>query len=251
MAFAIAVTNLIETMHKSGCPICALERKAARQTADGFLYENMMNPGERERALQAYGFCAPHTRLLAAIELSNTGEPIGISLLYETLNRRVSEQLRGWQRGSSLTRAARRLLRAVGIPGALPKVLPQKGACPICERRDQAGQNSLAALFSELERKSADVQDAYQGSDGICLGHLRAGLTEFGDDYPGAARWLVQHTAGRLGTQSGHMGELVRKKNWEYRGEKLTPDEAAAWRQALTFYTGYPQDSFRFNIEDL
>lgn len=251
MAFAIAVTNLIETMRESGCPICALERKAARQTADGFLYENMMNPGERERALKAYGFCPPHTRLLAAIELGNTGEPLGISMLYETLNQRVSDQLRGWQRGSRLAGRARRMLRGAGISAAAAKVLPQQGACPICERRDQAGQNAVATLFSELERKSSDVLAAYQASDGVCLGHLRAGLVDFGDEYRGAARWLAQHTVEQLETQAARMAELVRKKNWEYRGEKLTPEEAAAWRQALTFYTGYPQESFRFNIEDL
>ncbi len=251
MAFAIAVTNLIEAMRESGCPICALERKAARQTADGFLYENMMNPGERERALNACGFCPPHTRLLAAVELGNTGEPIGISILYETLNRRTSAALRGWQRGSRFASQVRRLLRAAGLTATAPTALPQIGSCPICERRDQAGQNAAAALFSELERKSADVLAAYQSSDGLCLRHLRAGLTSFGDDYPQAARWLAQFTAEQLETQAAQMSELVRKKNWEYRSEKLTPEEALAWRRALTFYTGYPQDSFHFNIEDL
>lgn len=249
MAFAITIANLIETMKESGCPICTLERKAARKTADGFLYENMMNPGAREQALSAHGFCAPHTRMVAGMELARSGEPLGISMLYETLNNRLGREIRAWRpRPGGL----RRLLQRAGIE--LPELkipgLHPASPCPICVSARQAGRNSLTALMDELQRGNTEVQNSYQSGSGLCLNHLRAGLEELGDTYPQAGLWLAGQTAARLEEQAGHMRELVRKKNWAYRSEQLTAEEAAAWRHALAFYTGYAGESFQFESGD-
>lgn len=252
MAFAIAVANLKETMKEPGCPICSLERKAARKTADGFLYEHMMDPAAREEALSAYGFCPPHTRLMAAAELASTGEPQGINMLYETLNRRVSGELKAWQAQNRLTSRLRAGLARLGVAsaGRAGALRPARG-CPICAAAGLAGMNALTTLMDELDRATADIAAAYQAGDGLCLRHLRSALEHLSTSHPRATAWLVRQTADRLDRQAAAMQEFVRKKNWEYHDEKLTSEEATAWRESLAFFTGYPGDSFRFNIEDL
>ncbi len=247
MAFAIAVANLIETMKEPGCPVCSQERKAARKTADGFLYEHMMDPDAREEALSAYGFCPPHTRLMAATELASTGEPQGINMLYETLNRRVSSELKAWQGQNQITSGVRGALERLGLASGGGQVLRPARGCPICAAAGLAGLNALTTLMDELQRSAPDITGAYTASDGLCIRHVRLALEKLSGSHPKAARWLVEQTTGRLDRQADAMREFVRKKNWEYREEKLTPEEAAAWRQSLTFFTGYPGDSFQFN----
>ncbi len=46
------------------------------------------------------------------------------------------------------------------------------------------------------------------------------------------------------------MKEYIRKANWAYRDEKLTEEEDTAWRKTLTFFTGYPRDSFIYKVDE-
>jgi hypothetical protein len=247
MSFAITVSNLIDAMQEPGCPICRLERKAARKYVEVFLWENLMDHSLRDQALGAYGFCPPHTRFFAGIEQSSSGPPLAINILYETLNQRVSRELSQMSGQSAPASLFQRLLTRLKVEFHIPlgpRVLRPTGPCPICESAAQSGLNTLSALFEEIERGTADVLAFYQQSDGICLAHLRLGLDHYSYAHPKAARFLSNWAAERLERWSGEMKEFIRKKNWEYRAETLTPDEAAAWQHTLTFYTGYPTDSF-------
>jgi hypothetical protein len=48
----------------------------------------------------------------------------------------------------------------------------------------------------------------------------------------------------RLKDQRTHMLAYIQKHNWANREEQLTPKEIAAWKQALTFFTGLPTERF-------
>lgn len=253
MPFAITVANLIEAMKEPGCPICKLERKAARKAIDVFLWENLMDPSSRGKVLDAYGFCPPHTRLMAAVEQSNSGAPVGTNILYENLNKVVLRELQSWPQRQARAGFFRGILSRLGISmaGSRASVLQPRARCPICETAAQSALNTLAALFEEVEKGTLDIQQAYQTSDGVCLAHLRLGLEHLSMKHPKAARKLTELAIERLSRQTELMQEFIRKKNWEYRSEKMTSEEWEAWRKALTFYTGYPGDAFSITIEDL
>ncbi len=249
MPFAITTANLIETMKQPGCPACAGERRAARKAVDAFLWESMMEPASRENTMRAWGFCPAHTRLLVAADLRYSGLPLATNILYEQLHGRSLAALRSVPRQRSLAgRLAgwlRHILPAeVELPSPRQRVLPATAPCPICASVDQATQNTLLALFEELDRGTADVVQAYENSDGLCLPHLRQGLERAMQDYPRAAERLLDIATARLEGQRAAMREFIRKKNWEYRDESLTDAESQAWRGALTFYTGIPGESF-------
>lgn len=250
MPFAITVANLKDSMETPGCPICSIERRAAQKAVDVFLYENLMDHSLRDKALAANGYCPPHTRLLVATELSNSGAPLGVNILYEVLDRRIARELKAIANRPSGFRFVRDLLAKLGILLKPAPVLAPAGPCPICDSAFQAALNSLSALFEELERKTPDILQAYQASDGLCLAHLRLGIQYFGKRHTQAAHFLANLAANRLLNQADHMKEFIRKKNWEYRDENLTPEEAVAWRDTLTFFTGYPGESFTHLIEE-
>lgn len=253
MSFAIIVANLIETMRQPGCPICAMERKAARKAVDSFLWESMMEPKTRETAMDAFGFCQPHTRLLVAADLAHSGLPLATNILFEQLHGRTRAALQGVATGKASGAVIRRLLRRVGIhlPERPAPVLVPTARCPICTSAEQSALNVLSDLFEEIGKESPDLLAAYNASDGLCLGHLRLGLTHLAEDHPGAAQRLIAMTRERLARQQALIQEFIRKKNWEYREESLSEAESNAWREALAFYTGFPGASFTHKTDEL
>jgi hypothetical protein len=185
------------------------------------------------------------------MEQSSSGAPVGTNILYENLNKRVLRELKGWKSRQARAGFLRRLLSSFGVQGSSGQpVLRPRGGCPICETAAQSAINTLTALFEEIEKGTPDILAAYESSDGVCLRHLRAGLENLSDRHPRAAERLVAIAIERLSTHTALMQEFIRKKNWEYRDETMSPEEWNAWRKALTFYTGYPGDSFTFQVDD-
>ncbi len=249
MAFALAVTHLLEAMQKPGCPICRLFRQGARRAVESFLWENVNDPEVRQGILASYGFCPLHTRLMVAQELSTSSVPLGTNIIYEHLGRVVAGELRHLAPKSGGSAKLRNWLRQFGLfRGSGIPLLP-KGPCPVCEAGNNAALNSLHVLCEELE-KEGDVRTAYQASDGVCLAHLRAAVDLHAARFPQAVQYLVKGSADRLEQQSVHMQEFIRKSNWSYREEKLTEEEDTAWRKTLTFFTGYPGESFNHKLDD-
>lgn len=253
MPFAISVANLKDALRRDGCPVCRLGRQAAAGSVDAFLWENVNEPDVRQPIIAAYGFCPRHTRLLVAAEMRNTGPVLGVNIIYEHLGRLVSRELSRLdlpERGPGGLSALLRRLGGSGGTAARP-VLPPKGNCPVCAVVQESDLSMLETLFELLARQEEGFAEAYAASDGLCLNHLRVGLEQFAADHPGPARWLSDETAARLERLSAEMREFVRKNNWEYRDEKLTPAESQAWRRMLTFFTGLPGDEFNHMADEL
>ena len=232
MPFALTAVQLEEAMGKPGCPICRLAEDSARKSAEGFLYENALNPGVRQPIIAARGFCPEHTRLLVAVEMSSSGPVLGVNYIYEQLARVVAAELKSKP-------APRRWLRSSSQP------LP----CPLCTLVEQSATNLLQALFEELENSSEKAQGVYAQSDSLCYAHLRQGLAENSRAYPTAARFLTNETLHRLEANSTNMQEYIRKHDWHYRDEPLSPAELNAWKKTLTFFTGLPEEKFNHKIE--
>lgn len=244
MTFALTAVKIEEAMKEPGCLVCRMARQTAVRAVDSFLWEHVNDAEVRQNIIEAYGFCPEHTLRLVASEMTNSGLVLGINIIYEQLGRVVSRDLR---------RVALPKKLAGGLQKRLPRrsrVLPPKRRCPVCELVEQANENVLAALFTELEDPQNSLRSAYPQSDGLCLLHLRSGLEKFAGEHPEAGHFLIQDTVERLEKQSQRMREYIRKSNWEYRDEVLTVNESNAWRQTLTFFTGYPESKFTFHVKD-
>lgn len=253
MAFALSIVTLEEALGKPGCALCRLEHEAAIRLIDTLLWENTNDPASRKPINDAYGFCPEHTRLLVAIEISNSGPVLGVNMIYSLLAKIVSQDLKKTK--SQLQSQAR-------VSGALKKwagrifqrknhpVLQPQQPCPVCEMVKQSGKNILSILFEVIEASDPKLTEAYQRSDGICLQHLRLGLEIYAYRHPQAADFLIKDTINRLDTQQAQMLEYIRKHNWAYREEKLTPQERMAWLRTLTFFTGLPAEKFNHRVDD-
>jgi hypothetical protein len=249
MAFALSITNLLDAMQQPGCPICRLFRQASRRAVESFLWENVNEPDVRQGIIDSYGFCSPHTRMMAAQELYTSSIALGTNIIYEHLGRitaRELEQLRsagGSSEGMDLGDRLRGWLKNLGLPVKGAKQLQPRGICPVCEVGNNAALNSLHVLCEEIISQN-DVREKYLASDGVCLNHMRAAIELHSRRFPGGVRVLIDDTVERLNSQSASMKEYIRKSNWTYRDEKATEAEDTAWRKTLTFFTGLPAAAF-------
>jgi hypothetical protein len=248
MAFALTISKLEDALRQPGCPVCRLGKDAAARAIDAFLWEHVTDPVSRQPIIDAYGFCQEHTRMLVAIEMASSGPVLGVNIIYEQLVRQVSRDLGAARvQGDAPGRLLHSLAARLGWKSAARRaVLPARRGCPACANVVSADGNHLMVLFEVIERDSDHLRELYLAADGLCFTHLRSGLGEAGERYPQAARWLVGETRARLERQSERMLEYIRKNNWQYRDERITPEEAEAWRQALNFFTGLPKERFTF-----
>ena len=253
MPFALTISHLQDMMEQPGCPICRLSHQAADHSVGSFLWENVNDPEIRKDIFASYGFCPAHTRLLVAKELMESATVLGVNIIYEHLGRFIAEKLETFTNKENLAGGLNNLLQNIGINAGSStgsQLLSPKGTCPICIASDQAAVNGLSDLFEELGHKGGNLKQVYLASDGLCLSHLREGVEHFGRQHPEASKIIIEDTIKRLVEQSVHMKEYIRKNNWQYRDEKLTPDESEAWRKTLTFLTGLPGSQFNHKVEE-
>lgn len=252
MAFALAVNNLLEALKKPGCPTCRIFRQASERALESFLWENVNEPDVRQGILDSYGFCPAHTRVMVAREVLTSSLPLGTNIIYEHLGRVVAGELKSLRLGSpggGINAMLASLLRRVGFKRVQAGPLPPRGVCPACLAGTNAALNSLHVLCDEVQ-KEGDVRQAYLGSDGLCLPHLRLAVGNHSSIFATGVTLLIDDAVKRLEDQSRDMKEFIRKNNWSYRDEKLTAEEDTAWRKTLGFFTGFPGASFNHKIDN-
>ncbi|HSV85441.1 MAG TPA: DUF6062 family protein [Levilinea sp.] len=246
MAFALSVAKLVDAMKLQGCPVCRRAWQASSDSMEIFLWENVNDPRIRGEINAAYGFCDYHTRLLVSRELSNSGVVLGVNIIYELLGRIVAEELKKALLRGQVAGFLGRLLKK-GARQA-NRILPGRDICPACKLTHQVVVNTLFTLFESLEKGVVDLREAYLESDRLCFDHLHWGLKQYAADHIVASRFLIDDAVQRLGNMSADMRGYIRKSNWEYREEKMTPDENDAWQRMLVFFTGYPAPVFSFKV---
>lgn len=254
MAFALAVSNLLEAIKKPGCPVCRIFRQASERALKSFLWENVNEPDVRQGILNSYGFCPMHTRVMVAREMVTSSLPLGTNIIYEHLGRVVANELKGLRPGSAagaingLSGGVRRALHKAGLSKKGGPLHP-RGVCPACTAGNNGAMNALHVLCEESQ-KQGEVLTAYLASDGLCLPHLREGIERHAGKFPKAIQLIIDETVRRLEAQSKDMKEYIRKANWAYRDEKLSEAEDTAWRKTLTFFTGFGGEIFIYKVDE-
>lgn len=263
MPFALSIVKLEEAMKKPGCPVCRIQHEDAQRAADTLLWELTNEPDVRVPINDAYGFCPPHAQMLVAKEMMTSGPTLGVNIIYSLLAKKVVSELKeispAQNPGKRVRRAAKKLadrvapdhplLNKLAASGKGTLLVPA-GRCPLCLTADESARNNLAALFEVLQSGDQKLTEIYKVSGGLCLEHLRSGLEAHLEETPAAADFLIEETIRRLTEEQGQMQEYLRKHNWEYRDEQMTPEEQSAWLHALAFFTGLPEGRFTHKLKE-
>jgi uncharacterized protein DUF6062 len=229
------VYNLLEACRAGGCPVCRLEQKSVERYLDHQFYENVNAPAWRDRLRASHGFCHEHAWLGVNGRL---GDALGYSIIYRDIVNSILTQLSdrngpapSVSRRTSLLRQMPEAVQKL-IEKMLPALTPRK-RCPVCEHRDETTRSTLAVLVEELE--TPEMSNALQGSEGLCLPHLRLALERV-RDLSACEKLLAIHRE-KLESLRAELEEFIRKNDYQAIKEGLGR-EGDAWLRAIGMITG-------------
>ena len=232
--------KLLEACREPGCPICRVEQQGVERYLDNQLYENVNSPAWRDQLRASQGFCHEHAWLGVNKRL---GDALGFSILYHDI---VNNLLRSLQDDTRSGRTQGRRASILGqgseslrrrVEGVMAFLTPQK-QCPACRHREEMTRNLLSALAEDLA--TAQVQEALQASDGLCLPHLRLALGSVNDD-PGYET-LLRIQQARLERLKHELAEFIRKNDYQAIKEGFG-SEGDAWLRAIAMVVGRRTES--------
>ena len=226
--------SLLEACRKPGCPVCRLEQRSVERYLDNQFYENVNKPAFRDGLRASLGFCNEHAWLAVDQRL---GDALGFTIIY----RDVINGILGRLEEQVPSRASRRwavLLERMPIQvrslmeRMLYALTPQK-RCPACQYREEVTHNMISVLLSEL--KAAEMVNALQAPDGLCLTHLRLAVEHVKD--VSACEMLVAIHREKLENLKTELTEFIRKSDYRFMAEGFGK-EGDAWLRAIGMMVG-------------
>lgn len=153
-----------ESLARKGCALCRLSLDSVARQLDGLAYEEVNDPGLRERLRASRGFCPHHAWQLAHLRSSG----LGVALIYRDVLGEVARILEGVRvpTGGPLSAYRRK-------PSLPSRLLPQ-APCPICSNLAETEARYLGTFLDHLPEP--DFADAYRAAEGLCLPHLDRAL---------------------------------------------------------------------------
>jgi hypothetical protein len=227
--------KLLEACREPGCPVCLLEQRSVERYLEAQFYENVNSPKWRDELRTSLGLCPEHAWV--AVE-KRLGDALGFSIIYHDI---VSSILRKLKTGGTPVRAGGRWATGVGqiresarkwIKPLLESISARK-RCPACEHRDRVTDTILSSLVKELHH--AEVVEALEASEGLCLPHLRLALNHIPDD--AVARRMLSIQQAKLEQLESELAEFIRKNDYQVIKEGFG-SEGDAWLRAIGMVAG-------------
>jgi hypothetical protein len=228
--------DLRDALALSGCPVCRLIAKATDRYLDNVLWENVNDPGMRNKVRRARGFCNRHAWELASQDAAS----LGVVILTRDVLQNVLEVMESAQFEAPPVLSLRHAQEALNPdqptePAAklVGKLAPQE-PCPACAEADKMENIYLNALVENLLGEEGLLDD-YQASDGWCLPHFRRALTRVRDEEVFDALMDAQRAIWQR--LVGHLDEIVRKSDYRFKDEPRG-EESGAWLRAISAVSG-------------
>jgi len=251
MSFSLTVIEIKEALRQTGCPICRVYQQAANRYIRHLLWENVNDFDTRKWIIASLGYCPEHTLLFATTEYSEYGDAMGVSIIYENLAQALIYRLENWQppqqHHQGIPGLLEQAVRWIENPDKSTTTLSTQATCRVCQVAGASAAHALSTLMEVLDTQAGEWLRLYRNSKGLCLRHLRICLEQWSPNYPAAAEFLRQDTLQRLHRWMVDMSEYVRKHAWDNRHETMTDAENLAWQRTLSFFTGYPPETFTTN----
>ena len=227
--------KLREACHEPGCPVCRLEQQGVERYLDNQLYENVNSPAWRDQLRAAHGFCHQHAWLAVNKRL---GDALGFSIIYQDI---LNSILKSVDDSTSSARPPGRRGSVLGqgsvslrprVERVLAALKPRK-RCPVCEHRDELTRSLLSALLEDLS--TPEVKEALEGSEGLCLPHLRLALEPIKDESVYESLLTIHRI--KWEALKSELAEFIRKNDYQAIREGFG-SEGNAWLRAISLIAG-------------
>lgn len=219
--------DLMADLKKAGCPVCHGGHRSAWRLLDSILWESVNDPGVRRRLRGSKGFCREHA-LMAIAVASQQSTASGIAILYEDFLRSVRDEVIATASDASRGARSRRRHR-IDRAG--------RGCFP-CDSADSTAASYLEIL-SAADPGSPPGRAVRGATRGLCLPHLATGLDLARSD--AAANRLIDIYLRGEADLRADLTEFIRKRDYRFRSEGLTDEQATSWLRAVHRLVGEPE----------
>ena len=219
-------------MLEKGCPICRLGLRTADHYLTVYCSDNVTDIDIRATVREANGFCNVH-----AWRLPDQRDALGLAITYADIIKNLRLQLENHDpdsRGRRLPAWAFRLLRDWRGRLRRGKVFKRPQPCPVCMEQYRA-ERRYAATFADYAGDEMLIE-RYREGDGLCLPHLQLVLASAADD--AAVNLVAGAEVKRWRELYGLLDEIVRKADYRFSSEEITPQERAALTRVLAIVSG-------------
>ncbi|MEP7134018.1 MAG: DUF6062 family protein [Chloroflexota bacterium] len=213
--------ELLEACSLTGCPVCRVGAQTVRRYLKSLFYEYVNDLDMRANLVKSLGFCGEHVQLLLSHKIADT---LGASIIYEHL---VKVILREFPKDSQSKELSRKISKFVSASEGL-------GECLACTHRNETINYTLNQMSTALS--DAVLREALEKSDGLCMKHLSQLLGK--PQKPDEIDFLLTLTRTKLEARQAEMAEVIRKNDHHHSSEKITEDEALAWRKSMSMLAG-------------
>jgi hypothetical protein len=233
MPTSVTAYNLLEACREPGCPVCRLEQRSVERYLDNLFYENVNSAGIREILRLSMGFCREHAWMTVNQGL---GDALGFAIIYhdvigatlDRLDKDVPPPTRRW--AGLLKRIPEEV--SARVYKAVFALTPHKH-CPVCQKRDEMLSIIISSLVDSL--RQAEMVEALQASDGLCVPHLRLALQSV-QDVASCEKLIAIHRE-KLEALHAELAELIRKNDYRYIKEEFGK-EGDSWLRAVAMMVG-------------
>jgi hypothetical protein len=213
--------ELLEACSLTGCPVCRVGAQTVRRYLKSLFYEYVNDLDMRANLVKSLGFCGEHVQLLLSHKIADT---LGASIIYEHLAKVI---LREFPKDSQSKELSRKISKFVSASEGL-------GECLACNHRNKTVNYTLNQMSTALS--DATLREALEKSDGLCMVHLSLLLGKI--QKPDEINFLLTLTRTKLEARQAEMAEVIRKNDHHHSSEKITEDEALAWRKSMSMLAG-------------
>ncbi len=219
--------ELREAMNGWGCPLCKLAHKAEQAFIESLNYERVLDLKTRDALKASRGLCKHHSRDWRHVQ----GAALGLAIVYRVT---ILDLLRDTEEDRESRRGFLGLPVQSRSPDRIASALEAQAPCPACEVGEGSVIRFAELLLDDLDAQS--VQIRLRDCGGLCLPHLRLTLRQKGARH--AAPTLIKVHREAWATLMGELEEFIRKNDYRFREEEMTPQEETSWTRVLDVIVG-------------
>jgi len=218
----VSYYDLLEALGQEGCPVCRLGLDAVDRYVEAIDYESVGDPDLGERLRASLGFCNVH-----AHQWLRQAHVLGTATIYVGVLSRLLAELRAlpFQPSTFLAGVAAFLGPHARQSSEGGRLVPS-GRCPACQVLAETEEMLIRTLLATLPEPA--FRDAYAGSAGLCLPHLRAALGQAGSEATFAI--LREVAVAQEERLLAELREVIRKHDYRFRHEPAGTERGAGER---------------------
>ena len=230
----ITYLDLIEACQKPGCLVCTLRGEMVESYIRMLFHEHINDPPSRDKLRYSYGLCYQHSWLAIDGQLGNA---LGVAIISHDVIGKLLQDLSELNVEKDRFAMLKKLIPTGERSGQRESWLLPEKECPVCLHQALVEERVLKTLVESVQKD--ELSTAIQGSDGICLPHLRQSLGMNASTE--SVQVLLDLTRDRWEKLADELSEFIRKNDYRFSKEGFGA-ERDSWLRATGVLKGNRPD---------